>query len=142
MSKKRMIVWIGALGITTLLVSQVYAGGLCGMSDMSGGSCKAQHEYKQVTIEKVKCAYDGMEMDKQKMKAHMKYKGQTLYFCTREERKEFKKDPEGYLSGKKKGEYKETTGQQVQYTCSMHPEVISDKPGKCPKCGMNLEKKK
>ncbi|MCX6967588.1 MAG: hypothetical protein NTZ46_07375 [Verrucomicrobia bacterium] len=25
-----------------------------------------------------------------------------------------------------------------KYTCSMHPEVISDKPGKCPKCGMNL----
>jgi Cu(I)/Ag(I) efflux system membrane fusion protein len=25
-----------------------------------------------------------------------------------------------------------------QYTCPMHPEVISDSPGKCPKCGMNL----
>ena len=30
---------------------------------------------------------------------------------------------------------------QVYYTCSMHPEVHSDKPGKCPKCGMNLVKK-
>ena len=28
------------------------------------------------------------------------------------------------------------------YTCQMHPEVISDKPGKCPKCGMNLVKVK
>jgi GMP synthase-like glutamine amidotransferase len=27
-----------------------------------------------------------------------------------------------------------------QYTCTMHPEVISDKPGKCPKCKMNLVK--
>ncbi len=27
------------------------------------------------------------------------------------------------------------------YTCPMHPEVLSDKPGKCPKCGMNLVKK-
>jgi len=26
-----------------------------------------------------------------------------------------------------------------QYTCPMDPEVISDTPGKCPKCGMNLE---
>ena len=25
------------------------------------------------------------------------------------------------------------------YTCPMHPEVISDKPGNCPKCGMTLE---
>jgi len=28
------------------------------------------------------------------------------------------------------------------YTCSMHPEVRSDKPGKCPKCGMTLIVKK
>ncbi len=27
------------------------------------------------------------------------------------------------------------------YVCPMHPEVTSNKPGKCPKCGMNLEKK-
>ncbi len=26
----------------------------------------------------------------------------------------------------------------VTYTCPMHPEVHSDKPGNCPKCGMNL----
>ena len=28
------------------------------------------------------------------------------------------------------------------YTCPMHPEVRSDKPGKCPKCGMELVEKK
>jgi hypothetical protein len=28
----------------------------------------------------------------------------------------------------------------IKYTCPMHPEVISDTPGKCPKCGMNLVK--
>ena len=27
------------------------------------------------------------------------------------------------------------------YTCPMHPEIISDKPGTCPKCGMALERK-
>jgi hypothetical protein len=30
---------------------------------------------------------------------------------------------------------------KVQYTCTMHPEVIMNKPGKCPKCGMTLVKK-
>jgi len=30
----------------------------------------------------------------------------------------------------------------VVYTCSMHPEVVADKPGKCPKCNMDLIIKK
>ncbi len=30
----------------------------------------------------------------------------------------------------------------AQYTCSMHPEVVQNGPGKCPKCGMALEQKK
>lgn len=30
---------------------------------------------------------------------------------------------------------------KVQYTCTMHPEVVQDEPGKCPKCGMDLVKK-
>jgi len=32
--------------------------------------------------------------------------------------------------------------EQLIYTCSMHPDVKSDKPGECPKCGMTLIKKK
>ena len=29
----------------------------------------------------------------------------------------------------------------VYYTCTMHPNVKMDKPGKCPECGMDLVKK-
>lgn len=28
-----------------------------------------------------------------------------------------------------------------QYTCPMHPEVVKDGPGDCPKCGMQLVEK-
>jgi type IV pilus biogenesis protein CpaD/CtpE len=33
-----------------------------------------------------------------------------------------------------------TAGQpeKAVYTCPMHPEIISNQPGRCPKCGMNL----
>ena len=38
----------------------------------------------------------------------------------------------------------ESAGTQVandHYTCPMHPDIIADKPGDCPKCGMHLVKK-
>ncbi len=31
-----------------------------------------------------------------------------------------------------------TNATKEVYTCTMHPEVRSDKPGDCPKCGMKL----
>tara|TARA_R110000868_G_scaffold216988_2_gene467116 strand:+ start:98 stop:643 length:546 start_codon:yes stop_codon:yes gene_type:complete len=31
-------------------------------------------------------------------------------------------------------------GNASVYTCSMHPDIQSDAPGQCPKCGMFLEK--
>lgn len=30
------------------------------------------------------------------------------------------------------------TARKVTYTCPMHAEIVKDKAGKCPKCGMNL----
>ena len=36
---------------------------------------------------------------------------------------------------------KDPQGQDVEYSCPMHPEVKSKKPGSCPKCGMTLKQK-
>ncbi len=47
-----------------------------------------------------------------------------------------KQDKSSEQSGHDMGEVKSVDGKK--YTCSMHPEVIMDAPGKCPKCGMNL----
>ncbi|PCJ33831.1 MAG: copper-translocating P-type ATPase [Alphaproteobacteria bacterium] len=48
----------------------------------------------------------------------------------------FKKDPEAYL-GERPAPEKMPEG--TLYTCPMHPEIIQDHFGDCPKCGMALE---
>lgn len=42
------------------------------------------------------------------------------------------------LTAQEKAGKKDTTQHTVLYTCSMHPDVKMDKPGKCSKCGMEL----
>jgi transcription initiation factor IIE alpha subunit len=37
---------------------------------------------------------------------------------------------------------KKSDSSKVTYTCTMHPDVITEQPGKCPKCGMMLAEKK
>jgi Cu(I)/Ag(I) efflux system membrane fusion protein len=41
-------------------------------------------------------------------------------------------------SADKKAEAAREETAAIQYTCPMHPDVLSDKPGKCPECGMSL----
>ncbi|MGC2354288.1 MAG: heavy metal-binding domain-containing protein, partial [Candidatus Udaeobacter sp.] len=38
----------------------------------------------------------------------------------------------------KEYDYEHTHDGRQKYTCSMHPEVVTDHPGNCPKCGMQL----
>lgn len=44
-------------------------------------------------------------------------------------------------TGCKKSAPAESGAHAHQYTCSMHPEVVKDTPGDCPKCGMKLVEK-
>ena len=37
------------------------------------------------------------------------------------------------------GEPELPPGATIAYACPMHPEVLSDEPSKCPKCGMELK---
>src|SRR6266481_4440788 len=36
------------------------------------------------------------------------------------------------------GDHDQEQDHKQRYTCRMHPEVITDHPGNCPKCGMKL----
>lgn len=56
--------------------------------------------------------------------------------------KELKKIEALYPSGTLMSAGASKDNPAVVYTCPMHPDVTSDKPGKCPKCGMDLVVKK
>lgn len=88
---------------------------------------------QQESDETVICPVSGKELKKSEAKSTYEHEGMTYYFCCDMCKEEFIKDPEKYTQ--KRDEMKEI------YTCSMHPEVKSDEPGECPKCGMKLEKK-
>jgi Cu+-exporting ATPase len=71
--------------------------------------------------------------------------GQTFYFCSEHCRQKFLGSetpvkphaPQHHeIHVQKPASKQQVSG---QYTCPMHPEVVSDKPGNCPKCGMALE---
>ena len=46
------------------------------------------------------------------------------------------------VTGCNKSEHEHSGDHAHQYTCPHHPEVVQDKPGTCPKCGMKLVEKK
>ena len=83
--------------------------------------------------ETVVCPVSGKEIKKSEAKVSYEHEGKTYYFCCEMCKEKFVKNPEKCIQ--KKEEMK------AVYTCPMHPDVKLDKPGKCPKCGMKLEKK-
>jgi Cu+-exporting ATPase len=81
-----------------------------------------------------------MTVDPASAPASFEYKGQTYYFCCPSCRQRFTAEPERYLHGQAPARPPEPpSGAHAEYTCPMHPEVVTDRPGSCPKCGMALE---
>jgi P-type Cu+ transporter len=102
----------------------------------------------------------GMTVDPYKAAGSYDYGNETYYFCSNGCRQKFIANPETYLNRHKGQEAsthhhqqhmaevpvhpsmpasKPTSEQPVEYTCPMHPEIVRDKPGSCPICGMALE---
>ncbi|HEV8481080.1 MAG TPA: heavy metal translocating P-type ATPase [Candidatus Eisenbacteria bacterium] len=70
---------------------------------------------------------------------HAVYRGQEYFFCGAGCRAKFEADPQKYLSPQKAAPPPRRTHDAVEYTCPMHPEIVRDRPGSCPICGMGLE---
>ena len=85
----------------------------------------------------------GMDVDSQRPKGgSATYRGETFYFCSAHCRSRFLDDPEGHLRRRPASPVPRASAPAPsvsQYTCPMHPEIIQNKPGACPKCGMALE---
>jgi Cu+-exporting ATPase len=85
-----------------------------------------------------------MTVDPASAPASVVHDGRTYYFCCPSCARKFEADPARYLHGPSPTAHRETApaappGAAVEYVCPMHPEVVSDRPGSCPKCGMALE---
>ncbi len=71
--------------------------------------------------------------------------GKTVVFCSAGCREKFERDPEKYLGDvhasapHTRAHPEPSASGASKWTCPMHPEIIRDGPGACPKCGMALE---
>ena len=92
----------------------------------------------------------GMTVDKASA-LHAERDGQTFYFCSDHCRQRFLSAPAGAKQEAKPQDCcqpdlahehgdRSTTRPTAQHFCPMCPDVESDKPGDCPKCGMALER--
>jgi len=79
----------------------------------------------------------GMQVDPQSAAGSHEHAGVKYYFCNRHCLAQFQADPAKYLT-KSPAPALVAAPKGAQYTCPMHPEILQDGPGSCPKCGMAL----
>ncbi len=104
----------------------------------------------------------GMTVNPDSAAASCEHEGRTYFFCSPHCLEKFQADPKKFQShgdaSHSCGDHDHDPAEHAahqhlaanesnasdhdssgKYTCPMHPEVVSDQPGKCPKCGMALE---
>ncbi len=94
------------------------------------------HESIMVASETAKDPVCGMTVSLDAGKPSHEHGGEAYHFCSQKCHDKFVGDPEYFLLGAHR---QETQPAGTKYTCPMHPEIVRDGPGDCPKCGMALE---
>ena len=78
----------------------------------------------------------GMTVDPAIARHHTEHLGKSYYFCGARCRERFTAAPERFLALALPRPLPAAAG---RWTCPMHPEIVRDRPGACPICGMVLE---
>jgi Cu+-exporting ATPase len=105
----------------------------------------ASHELFPIltpTNEQARDPVCGMAVDPASARPSWEYNGRTYYFCCSSCLQKFQADPGRYLSASPSQPPPSTPQPgptKIEYVCPMDPDVVSDRPGSCPKCGMALE---
>jgi Cu+-exporting ATPase len=99
----------------------------------------------------------GMTVEPATAAGSAEHAGKAYWFCSTHCQKKFQASPEQYLKTDTGTEtrvhaaccqhknhihdqaHEVREGEATQYTCPMHPEIVQDHAGICPKCGMALE---
>jgi Cu+-exporting ATPase len=94
----------------------------------------------------------GMTVDPATAAGSVEFDGKTYHFCSQHCVARFRADPRKYLDKPAQEPMDhsccghtasdaaaEPAPPGTKYTCPMHPEIVQDGPGTCPKCGMALE---
>jgi P-type Cu+ transporter len=82
----------------------------------------------------------GMTIDESEAVGAHTHDGVTYYFCAESCLERFKASPQQFLEpGTAVAPPVAAADEQVEYTCPMHPEIVRDRAGACPICGMALE---
>jgi P-type Cu+ transporter len=104
----------------------------------------------------------GMKVDPARTPHHAEHAGTMYHFCSAGCREKFLRSPEAYLAPREAPQPHPIMPKAapasppaasppaspappvppapgIEYTCPMHPEVVRDRPGSCPICGMALE---
>lgn len=94
------------------------------------------HHYEEASVIDPVC---GMTVNPESAAGSFKHKGKTYHFCSKHCLNKFQANPESYLKKEEEGKVEEPIQEASGYFCPMCPEVKSDVPAACPKCGMALE---
>lgn len=108
--------------------------------EAGGHSCCSQGVSSDRAVKDPVC---GMDVDPDRAAGSAEYQGQMYYFCSKGCVAKFRADPARVLregpGGMSRDPGAATLPSGTLYTCPMHPEIVQEGPGSCPKCGMALE---